>query len=238
MARIRTIKPEFPQSESVGNVSRDARLTFILLWTIADDSGRLRGNSRMLASVLFPYDPDAGKLIDKWLGELEAQACIHRYAFAGAQYIQVLKWQQHQRVDKPSPSKIPPPPEDSRPLARIREDSCGDQGREGIKERTKEGSVRVGLDELSVDHISDWLSEKRSQGKYLTHDPHFVLEQFKDYCKSKGKTYADYIAAYRNAFEWERCQPKRAPGGSATNAERAQAATIRGLLSADPGYPG
>ena len=45
MGRIRTIKPEFPQSESMGRVSRDARLTFILLWTMADDAGRLRSCS-------------------------------------------------------------------------------------------------------------------------------------------------------------------------------------------------
>ena len=56
MARIRSIKPELPQSESMGNVSRDARLTFVQLFTLADDEGRLRGNSRMLASLLFPYD--------------------------------------------------------------------------------------------------------------------------------------------------------------------------------------
>src|SRR6478672_1250768 len=79
MARIRSIKPEFPQSESMGNVSRDARLTFIQLWTIADDEGRLRGNSRMLASLLYPYDDDAKRLIDKWLLELESQSCITRY---------------------------------------------------------------------------------------------------------------------------------------------------------------
>ena len=33
VARIRTIKPEFPQSESVGRLSRDARLLFILVWS-------------------------------------------------------------------------------------------------------------------------------------------------------------------------------------------------------------
>ncbi len=70
MARIRTIKPEFPQSESMGAVSRDARLLFIMLFTLADDEGRLRGNSRMLASILFPYDSDAPKLTDKWVNEL------------------------------------------------------------------------------------------------------------------------------------------------------------------------
>ena len=74
MARIRTVKPEFPHSESMGRVSRDARLTFIMLWTIADDSGRLRGNSRMLASLLFPYDDDAPHLIDAWLDELDRES--------------------------------------------------------------------------------------------------------------------------------------------------------------------
>jgi hypothetical protein len=73
VARIRTIKPEFPQSESMGNVSRDARLLFVLLWTLCDDSGRTRAASRMLASLLYPYDDDAPGLIDGWLGELERE---------------------------------------------------------------------------------------------------------------------------------------------------------------------
>ena len=76
MARIRTIKPEFPQSESMGRVSREARYCFIMLWTLADDSGRLRGNSRMLASLLYPYDDDAGALISGWLDELEREGCV------------------------------------------------------------------------------------------------------------------------------------------------------------------
>lgn len=44
MARIRTIKPEFPQSETMGRVSRDARLLFIQLWTVAE-----------LSAVRVPY---------------------------------------------------------------------------------------------------------------------------------------------------------------------------------------
>lgn len=122
MARIRTIKPEFPQSESMGRVSRESRLCFIMLWTIADDLGRLRGNSRMLASLLYPYDIDAGKRIDGWLDELEKEKCILRYkSDSGDSYIAILNWSQHQKIDKPSKSKIPGP--DSETLARIREDS-------------------------------------------------------------------------------------------------------------------
>jgi hypothetical protein len=133
MGRIRTIKPEFPHSESMGRVSRDARLTFILLWTLSDDSGRLRGSSRMLASLLFPYDDDAKDHIDAWLSELERESCIARYMIAGTSYLQVCNWSKHQKIDKPSGSKIPPPEEGSRILSNPREVSSEDQG-SGIKE--------------------------------------------------------------------------------------------------------
>lgn len=126
MARIRSIKPEFPHSESMGRVSRDARLTFVELWTLADDAGRLRGNSRMLASLLFPYDDDAKGLIDGWLGELEREHCIQRYQIDGTSYVQVCNWLTHQKIDKPSQSKIPPFDESSRILSKPRERSSED----------------------------------------------------------------------------------------------------------------
>lgn len=141
MARIRTIKPEFPQSESMGKVSRDARLLFILLWTICDDSGRTRAASRMLASLLYPYDDDAAEKIEGWLDELEKEGCIVRYVVNGSHYLQVIKWSDHQKIDKPSPSKLPSPRESSRILANPRERSSEDQGREG-KGKEQEGSVR------------------------------------------------------------------------------------------------
>jgi hypothetical protein len=128
MARIRTIKPEFPQSESMGNVTRDARLLFIMIWTVADDSGRLRGNSRMLASLLFPYDDDAKRLIDGWMAQLEREKCITRYQVDGASYVQVENWTSHQKIDKPSASKLPAKEQDSRILSNPLEPSSLDQG--------------------------------------------------------------------------------------------------------------
>lgn len=126
MARIRTIKPEFAHSESMGRISRDARLCFVMMWTIADDAGRLRGASRMLASLLFPYDDDAPKLIDSWLCELEDENCIVRYLVDGSQYIQIVKWLEHQKIDRPSASKIPEFDEGSRIVSNDREGSCED----------------------------------------------------------------------------------------------------------------
>ncbi len=108
MPRIRTIKPEFPQSESMGRVSRDARLLFIQLWTLCDDEGRTRAASRMLASLLYPYDDDAPELIDGWLAELEREKCVVRYRVDGQTYLQICNWLIHQKIDKPSKSRIPP----------------------------------------------------------------------------------------------------------------------------------
>ena len=82
------------------------------------------------------------------------------------------------------------------------------------------------LDELSVDHVAAWLAEKRAQGKYAHHDEHFILEFFKNYCQSKGKTYADYVAGYRGAFEWDRCQPKAGGGGQPQHQLRAGPAAL------------
>lgn len=155
MGRIRTIKPEFPQSESVGRLSRDARLLFVELWTVCDDSGRTRAASRMLASLLFPYDDDAPEKINGWLAELEREKMIVRYAPNGDTYLQVCKWLSHQKIDKPSPSKIPPFDEHSRILVESssnpREHSSGDRDQgSGIREGTKDqGSVI--LSSTSVD---------------------------------------------------------------------------------------
>jgi hypothetical protein len=91
------------------------------------------------------------------------------------------------------------------------------------EEETEEReSSRVTLANLSVNHIATWLAEQRSKGRYLHHDEHFVLEQLKNYCQAKGKRYANYLAAYRNAFEWKSCQPRTTSGDNRDPAARAR----------------
>ncbi|MGO9433150.1 MAG: hypothetical protein ACLP00_02520 [Terracidiphilus sp.] len=51
MPRIRTTKPEFPSFESIGRLSRDARLLLLQLLSQADDAGRLRDLPRHLFAV-------------------------------------------------------------------------------------------------------------------------------------------------------------------------------------------
>lgn len=204
MARIRTIKPEFPQSESMGRVSRDARLTFIMLWTIADDSGRLRGNSRMLASLLFPYDDDARKHIDGWLKELENEGCITRYAVEGDTYLQVNGWANHQKIDKPSASKIPPPPEPSRALANPRESSPLDQGSRTKDQGEDQGEsadeprprpLRKCPDSFVVtEELREWARQNEPSLTPAGLDRETA--KFRDYTYSR--TISDWPAAWRN----------------------------------------
>lgn len=139
MPRIRCIKPEFPQDEKLGSVSRDARLLFVQLWTVVDDAGRTRAASRLLASLLYPYDEDAPALIDGWIAELERVEAIRRYRVDGETYLDIPNWLKHQKIDRPTHSKLPPYIESSRILASPREPSPPDLDLDLERDRDLEG---------------------------------------------------------------------------------------------------
>lgn len=109
--RIRTLKPECWQDEKIGALSRDARLLFIGLITMADDEGRLRAQPSMLIGALFPWDEISPRKVSQWLRELEAQRLVIRYETGGKPYLAVRNWRRHQRINRPSRSSLPPPPD-------------------------------------------------------------------------------------------------------------------------------
>ena len=161
MARIRTIKPEFPHSESMGRVSRDARLAFILIWTIADDDGRLRATSNLLAGLLFPYDEDALVNIDAWLEELERENCILRYVVDSKTYLQVLEWKKHQRIDHAQGSKFPAPPPDSRKFAKVsRKFPNGSRKIPRASRGTPLGLEGIGMEGIGLEGIGSVLGQQ------------------------------------------------------------------------------
>ena len=97
-----------------------------------------------------------------------------------------------------------------------------------IKEKINK-KEKVSLDNLSLDHVKDWLTTKRVAGKYLTIDEHRLLEKFKDYCRGNGKRYKDYVAAFRNAFEWQNAPTKGEINGRSTQTANADAAIERAI---------
>lgn len=114
MPRIRTIDPHFPRTPSLSRVSREARLFFILLWTLADDSGRLGLDHERLKDQLYPFDDDAPSLMPVWIGELESARCIELYRVDDVEYLRVRNWRQVQTcIQHPSRSRLPAAPHEA-----------------------------------------------------------------------------------------------------------------------------
>jgi 5-methylcytosine-specific restriction endonuclease McrA len=111
MARIRTIKPEFWEDESIGTLSHGARLLFLGCLNLSDDEGLLRWNEMYLGSTIFPYDDIKGETVSKWMSELiNAELIfIYRSVKTNQQIGLIVAFHKHQRVDKPQAPKFPAP---------------------------------------------------------------------------------------------------------------------------------
>ncbi len=109
MARIRTIKPDFWANEKVLSCSRGSRLLFIGMWNFADDTGRLRDSAKSIKAQIFPGDDDVNsEIVRGMIDELSGNGLLMKYEVDGQGYLQITGWD-HQRIDKPHPSKYPPP---------------------------------------------------------------------------------------------------------------------------------
>lgn len=151
MARIRTIKPEFFTSLTIADLNLAQRLTFIGLWTHADDKGRCRYDPRLIKAAVWPLDDrTADEIADDVRALTDASLIVH-YEADGKAYIAVTNWDEHQRINRPTPSKFPAP-EDGQivPLtcgnepsrnahARLSEDSLAERKGTGNRERKGTG---------------------------------------------------------------------------------------------------
>lgn len=107
MARKRMLHPEFFTSETVASVSRDARLTFAGLWVYADDKGRGKDVAALVKAAVWPLDDDVTRHdVEGHLVELAGAGLICRYTDDDAPLLHVVKWDEHQRISHPTPSKL------------------------------------------------------------------------------------------------------------------------------------
>jgi hypothetical protein len=111
--RIRTLKPELWADEKVGELSHGARLLFLGMISMADDEGRLRELPAAIIGHVFPYDSVSTAKLTRWLAEVERSGMVTRYEVDGNRYVAFPHWSKHQKVDRPTPSDLPPPPTNS-----------------------------------------------------------------------------------------------------------------------------
>lgn len=120
MARIRTVKPEFWTDEKVVECSIPARLLFIGLFNFANDVGCLERSPKRLKMQVFPAD-----VIDcePLLAELISNGLLTEYSVSGVGYLLIKGFRKHQKINRPSSTKIPLPPEPSKSGAGVNKDN-------------------------------------------------------------------------------------------------------------------
>jgi hypothetical protein len=165
MPRIRTIQPNFARSPSMSRVTRDARLMFVLLWTIVDDEGRCHDDPALLADVLYPHDFDVERHLPVWLDELEGEGCVERYAVDGVDYLRIVHWHQHQHIDHPTASLLPPSPHERMSASRLREAS-----------RRIRGPQRKAVSDQRLGEGFETIREAADFSKPLVVTPELILE--------------------------------------------------------------
>lgn len=119
MARIRSIKPLFWGDEKIAELSREARLLFLGLVSMADDDGRFLASHQAIAGYVFPNDLDiTPKKLAAWLDELTVlrgdppEPLVVLYNGGRIRYGTIPKFRRHQRISKPQKSALPPPPDE------------------------------------------------------------------------------------------------------------------------------
>lgn len=106
MARIRTIKPEFWKDEELSELPEITHLFAAALLNYADDEGYFNANPALIKAEIFPLR-EPSRDIHGMLSELSDIGYLR--LFRGAKnkvYGLVVNFAKHQKVNRPSPSKI------------------------------------------------------------------------------------------------------------------------------------
>lgn len=177
MARIRSVKPELRTSDLVASWPIEARYFFVLLWGYLDDKGRGLDSPKRIVGDCFPHDEriTPGR-VDGWLKlmthglQKDDPGPICRYEVKGRRYLHSVNWSEHQRPNRPTPSRLPPCPiheADTETLTESARESPTEPVREpprgnsvpGIRQQGSRGSSGTGARET---HPPRSASQKRA----------------------------------------------------------------------------
>ena len=105
------ISPEIWDSQNFSQLSDLAKIVFISLISHADDEGRGKAHPTRIKSSTFPYD-EGRRVADikSALSEIARRMSVQFYSVNGIEYYFLTNWGKWQKIDKPSQSKLPPPP--------------------------------------------------------------------------------------------------------------------------------
>jgi len=97
MKHIRHIKGEFFDHEEVNNLSLQAALGWIGIWTCSDKYGRFEWKPKTLKHHIFPYRESID--FELVLNELLNAGFIEKYEVDGQEYGRNISWDKHQGIN-------------------------------------------------------------------------------------------------------------------------------------------
>ena len=110
MPRIRTLKPEHRQHRKIGPLSDRAYRLWVSMILEADDQGRFVCDAAHLRVVTWGYHPRTTiASVEAEIQTLAATGMVTLYGVAGTRYAVFPSWADHQRIEYPTPSKLPNP---------------------------------------------------------------------------------------------------------------------------------
>lgn len=232
MARIRSLKPGIFQSPQVMNLSMGARLLFVGLITQACDQGRGTADARSLRAAVFPGDDCSSAEVDAWLGEIEAQGLIVVYDGPRLGRLYALPtWNRHQRINRPTPSHYPAPPnfpdqEEPCKDSSLNTHGVGSESSVGIGEEGEEG--KEGGSAPARPPLTD---RRRTMAAEIAAGCNAAREwdAFLDHRAASGELPEDWDAAWRS---WLRKVRRFGPAGGTVDQAQADEATEKAWKAA------
>ncbi len=143
MARIRTIKPDALLHRKVGRLSHLGFRVWIGQITQADDEGRFIADASEIRARVFGYHPEVSiEDTEAAIQEVAADGLTRLYSVNGTRYGVFPSWGDHQKIDRPSPSRLPAPP--SSDATSLNHHGALDEGSTNARRTLDEGSTRKG----------------------------------------------------------------------------------------------
>ena len=157
--RIRSTKPEFYRSKTIGELSWSDRHVLKALESYVDDNGVGKDDVALFAADAFPRDmfrnaPETLRSLSEALERFHDLHLIVRYQSDGEDLLYIDRWAERQRIDKPTRGRFRRPdgtleyaeavnreayrnpPEDCRNPPEIFAPGTGEQGNRGTGENT------------------------------------------------------------------------------------------------------
>ncbi len=243
MARIRSVKPEMRRSLTVCAWPYPVRWTFVGLPGYMDDAGRGIDDVRLVKAELYPIDDDmTTRKLEEHLARIEREGPLCRYEVGGVRYLHITSWREHQRVNRPTPSRIPPCPKHEEgvsaphvltepsvsPPVLLTDDSPGERkGKEGSRERKgREHTQPLAApppktprrtripDVFPPDEATAARLKEWARGRAPAVDLGPETENWQDWHRAKGDTAKDWPASWRTwMVRAQKDAEKRGPVG-------------------------